>query len=167
MYNPVIRQMTNQDFDYVLELNAKEVQWTSPMDRTRLQELVSLSDYCKVIVLDQEAAGFLIAMGHEAQYSNENFAWFKARYSSFLYIDRIVIDSTSAGAGLGRKLYVDAIAHAQACAFERLVCEFNTQPLNQASAVFHERLGFVEVGRQKLEGSEKEVSMQLRDVETP
>jgi predicted GNAT superfamily acetyltransferase len=44
--------------------------------------------------------------------------------------------------------------------FKRVTCEFDTDPPNEASRRFHERLGFHEVGVQRVGDSRKAVSLQ-------
>lgn len=147
------------DYDRVVELNESEVQWTSPMDQEQLEGLLLGTCYAKVIKIAKETAGFLIAMDQSADYDNGNFDWFRRRYDRFCYIDRIVIDIGFAGQGLGPVFYKDIFDFARTEDLKRVVCEYNIEPLNEPSMKFHERLGFSEVGRRKLE--QKTVSMQL------
>lgn len=98
------------------------------------------------------ADGFLIGMDQSADYHSPNFLWFKARFDSFAYIDRIVIAATAHGRGLGRALYERIFADAQAAGFERIVAEVNAVPPNPTSLAFHERLGFAAIGEQVFDG---------------
>jgi predicted GNAT superfamily acetyltransferase len=61
-------------------------------------------------------------------------------------------------------LYDDIIAFAGAHGIARLTCEFDLDPPNPASAKFHRRYGFREVGRQWLGSGKKQVSLQAREV---
>jgi predicted GNAT superfamily acetyltransferase len=47
-------------------------------------------------------AGFLIAMTPGVAYDCENFEWFRARYDSFVYVDRIVVAEEARGRGVGK-----------------------------------------------------------------
>ena len=95
-----IRDTATGDFLQIVALNAAAVQHTSAMDVPRLQNLDALATYHKVILVDGAVAGFLLAMRDNTPYPNDNYAYFAARYGTFLYIDRIVIDP-SVVRGLG------------------------------------------------------------------
>lgn len=91
-------------------------------------------------------AGFLLALGQATPCQGPNHGWFQARFPAFAYIDRVVVDAVSRGAGLGRALYADLAARARAAGLPMLACEVNLDPPNPASMAFHERLGFTEAG---------------------
>lgn len=155
-----LRDATADDHAAIVALNSAEQHQTSVMDRLRLTELDELACYHRVAVGGQQIVGFLLAMNDSAPYANDNLNWFKERYSGFFYIDRIVIDGTFSGQGIGRLLYQDLSAVAQREALTALVCEYNLRPPNPASKAFHQRFGFVEVGTQELRDGAKRVSMQ-------
>lgn len=98
-----------------------------------------------------EPAGLalLVCFDETGDYDSPNFLWFKARYSRFLYVDRVVVDERARGQGLARALYAEAEAAARVNR-ERLVCEINLDPPNPASDAFHEKLGFLPIGQQTL-----------------
>jgi predicted GNAT superfamily acetyltransferase len=160
----VLRAAAAGDFARIVELNAAEVAQTSPMDLARLRLLAALAAYHKVAEVDGRVAAFMLAMDHTAAYDNDNFRWFAARYPRFLYIDRIVVDAGHAGLGIGSRLYRDLFEHARRAGIGTLVCEYNLDPPNPASAAFHARFGFVEVGARRLADGSKRVSMQAADV---
>ena len=161
----MIRPALAADFPRILELNADEVRQTSPLDEARLAELDALSALHWVVLREGSIEGFLLAMGENAGYRNDNFDWFAQRYQRFLYVDRIVINRRSAGGGLGRALYAALFAHARAARIDSVVCEINLDPPNPASIAFHARHGFVEVGQQQLAAAGKRVSMQRAPTE--
>jgi len=162
--NSYIRDIETADHDRIVDLNAKVVEWTSPMSSGQLQGLVSMAAFRKVIVSDDAVVGFILVMASDCLYKNDNFSWFAERYSRFLYIDRIVIDSKKSQAGFGRALYEQLISYGRERSSKQLVCEYTFSPLNKGSRLFHQRLGFSEVGRRQLTGSEKIVSMQSRGI---
>ena len=131
------------------------------MDFEHLEYLCNCACYARIIEIDNLACGFLIAMDHNATYDNENFDWFKQRYPSFCYIDRIVINKEFAARGLGPRFYDDLYLFAKTQELEALTCEYNIEPLNVPSQKFHDSFGFIEVGKRVLEA--KTVSMQLRN----
>jgi predicted GNAT superfamily acetyltransferase len=130
------------------------------MDATRLRWLHQRAAYHRVACVDGEVAAFLLAFRDGADYPNPNFDWFAARYPRFLYVDRVVVDAASGGRGLGSRLYRDVFDQARASGAPVVVCEFNVVPPNEASARFHARWGFAEVGRQWLDEGRKQVSLQ-------
>ena len=162
--NTEIRDIEPEDYEHLVGLNAEVVQWTSAMSKERLRELVGLAEYRKVVVSNAQVNGFILVMANSSDYHNDNFGWFKARYESFLYIDRIVIDAAQAGLGLGKHLYEHLAVYARQTGVERLVCEYTFKPSNDPSKYFHANLGFSEVGRRALSGSEKVVSLQMKPV---
>ena len=141
-----LRDITEADFDAVVALNAREVQHTSPMDVNWLRLLVTLSSYCKVIAAENQVVAFLIALREGAAYENDNYRWFSERFPTFIYVDRIVVDAGFAGRGLGGQLYRDLFEFARSQRVETVTCEYNVEPPNPASQIFHEKFGFREVG---------------------
>lgn len=155
-----IRRADPADFPAICALNLAEEQHTSPMDLARLAFLDSLSCLHKVACVEGVVAAFLLAMGNEAAYENENFAWFLARFPRFLYVDRIVVSATARAHRLGSQLYEDLFTHARDAAYPWVTCEYNLIPPNEPSRRFHDRFGFTEQGTQWVAHGTKKVSMQ-------
>ncbi|GAC32799.1 GNAT family N-acetyltransferase [Paraglaciecola polaris] len=145
-----IRNATVSDFMRIVELNQAEVAHTSQMDFAALSKLHSLAAYHRVIEIDGVIAGFLLVMGPDSQYINDNYDWFKKHHANFMYIDRIVLSHEYQGKQLGQGLYYDLFAFSKQQGIEQVVCEYNVEPPNLPSAKFHQRLGFSEVGSQWL-----------------
>ena len=160
MDDPVVRDATAADFPRIVALNAAEVAHTSVMDAARLQLLHAAACLHRVAVVDGEVAAFLLAFRDGAVYPNPNFDWFAARYPSFVYVDRVVVDARFSGRGVGARLYRDLFDFARGTGARAVTCEFNVVPPNEASARFHARWGFAEVGRQWLDNGRKQVSLQ-------
>jgi len=156
--------MREADFDAILRLNDSVVQQTSPMDLQRLRELHSLPGCHRVVNARGQAVAFLLAMRESAPYRNDNFEWFASRYDKFVYVDRIVVGSEFAGMGLGTSLYRDLFAFAGANEVGLVVCEYNIDPPNLPSRAFHDKFGFREVGRRRVAGGSKLVSLQAVDL---
>ena len=163
MAEPLIRDAVEADIAAIVALNTSEVRHTSPMDEDRARQLASLSAYLRVAELDGRVVAFLLAMRAGADYRNDNFAWFAARFPDFLYVDRIVVDASVQGHRLGSALYGDLFAFASEAGIPRITCEFNVVPPNEPSRLFHARHGFVEAGRQWLDDGRKQVSMQVAE----
>jgi uncharacterized protein len=156
----VIRDARQSDFAAICELNLAEVQQTSPMDAARLAALGSLACYHKVACVEGRVVAFLLAMRDGASYQNENFAWFADKYTHFIYVDRIVVSSAFKGLRIGSLLYEDLFRHARDTSVAVVTCEYNINPPNEASRIFHDKFGFREQGTQWVAGGTKQVSLQ-------
>jgi len=158
-----LRTTVESDFEAILRLNENEVQQTSSMELDRLHSLVGMSAYCKVVTVQTQVAAFLIALREGAPYENDNYQWFAKRFPSFLYVDRVVVDSQFSGRKIGSKLYDDLFAFARAEKIETITCEYNVDPPNPASRRFHDKFGFKELGTQWVAGGTKQVSLQASE----
>ena len=148
------------DFSEILSLNQKAMPALSFMDEEFLHYFHNVSEYFKLIKRRNESKiyGFLIGLTDKLNYKSENYLWFSKRYSSFMYVDRIVIQDNSLGLGFGTKLYNDLIDYSKG-KFKNIICEYNIKPMNLISKNFHKKFGFKRVGKQKTEGGTKEVLM--------
>jgi predicted GNAT superfamily acetyltransferase len=122
------------------------VNWkeTSLLDEGGMSALLKHACYARGF--DGGATAFLIAFNRFAPYANPNFEWFKSRFESFIYVDRVIVGGASRGRGLGKELYLDLFSTAHEAGDDRIVCEVNIDPPNPASEVFHARMGFKSVG---------------------
>lgn len=159
-----IRDAAPTDYQRIVALNLAEVASTSAMDVARLAALHGLSCYHKVVCVDIEVSGFLLAMRSGARYENENFQWFAGKYSDFIYVDRIVVAVAAQGLRLGTLLYDDLFRYARNGAIPLVTCEYNIVPANEPSRLFHDKFGFKEQGRQWLAGGLKQVSLQAAEL---
>lgn len=156
-----IRPVTVADLPAVLALNKESLPHVGDIDLAQLQWFVDNAAYFKVGMLDDQLAGFLIALTPEADYGSPNFRWFTARYTAFMYIDRIAIRDRFQGRGLGRCFYRDLEAESEG-RVPLLSCEVNTRPPNPQSMAFHEKLGFETVGQQDTESDKKRVALMIK-----
>jgi predicted GNAT superfamily acetyltransferase len=130
----------------VLALNADNVEALAPIDRARLGELAALADRFLVVEVEGDFGGFVITFGPGTAYDSANYRWFTARHGArFYYLDRIVLTPGVRRRGLGTFVY-DELERV-ATGYGRLTLEVNLLPRNEASLAFHERRGYVEVGR--------------------
>ena len=143
---PMLRPVTEPDFDDVLALNHTNVQALAPMDRDRLLHLRELADRFDVVEVDGAFGGFVITFAAGTAYDSENYRWFTGRHTDgFYYLDRIVLDDSFRRRGLGTFVYEEVEDVARK--YDRLCLEVNLLPRNDASLAFHGNRGFVEVGR--------------------
>ena len=131
--------------------HAQELSWLTP---ERLSHMAGQA-FCARRVGEVDA--FLLAFDQGADYDSPNFLWFRARYVSFVYVDRIVVAESARGRGCARRLYRDLFKQAERANHERVVCEVNISPPNPASDAFHAALGFVEVGSASVHEGSKTV----------
>ena len=159
-----IRDVVDTDFEAIVALNDGEVQHTSPMDVSRLRFLVALSSYCKVVTVENRVVAFLIALRERAPYENDNYRWFSERFTTFIYVDRIVVDAAFSGRGVGKKLYGDLFEFAWSQRVAMVTCEYNIEPPNPASQIFHDKFGFTELGTHWVANGTKRVSLQAATI---
>jgi predicted GNAT superfamily acetyltransferase len=147
-----------------LDLNNRHATELSFQTLEEFRQLVARATYAKWCPGER---GFLIAFDECAAYRNSNFAWFRARYPAFTYIDRVVIDPVHRGQGLARRLYENLFAQSRAAGRSLIVCEVNAEPPNPASDAFHARLGFSPVGSAALPDQGKTVRYFTLDLSSP
>ena len=110
-----------------------------------LKQLIEFSSYNLLVLCNDEIVGFIICMRESSAYGSENYKFFAQRLKKFLYVDRVVIDERHRRAGLGKAIYEDIFTHASND-YLPIALEVNTQPVNQPSLNFHEKMGFDRIG---------------------
>ncbi|RZS59256.1 hypothetical protein EV141_0476 [Microcella putealis] len=135
---------------------APAVPVTPPDDIARLIEIAALP-----VGLERGGVlvGFVIALAPGADYASENYAFFSARETPSLYVDRIVIAESERGNRLGQALYAAVFAEAERLGLPEVTCEVNLDPPNPGSLAFHERLGFERLGSQATKGGSVTVAL--------
>lgn len=159
-----LRPATAADSQRVLSLNAESVRFLSALDAEKLSQLVAQSALYVVVEEQGAVAAFLLALRERARYDSPNYAWFARRYSRFLYVDRVVVSEAVMFRGVGSMLYSELFSFAATSGVSRVACEFDLDPPNPASERFHAKFGFGEVGRQRVAGGQKLVSLQVATV---
>ena len=106
-----------------------------------LKQLIEYSSYNLLVLCDDEIVGFIICMREGSAYGSENYKFLTQRLKKFLYVDRVAIDERHRRAGLGKAIYEDIFAQARKDNLP-IALEVNTQPVNQPSLNFHEKMGF-------------------------
>jgi predicted GNAT superfamily acetyltransferase len=158
-----IRDVRAGDLDSVQAINNAAGEGILPLDGARLARLNAVADYFRIAEVDGRVAGFLIAMGHDADHDSPNFEWFRLRQPAFVYIDRIVITSAARGHGLGRVFYADVQSYAEV-RVPQLACEVFLEPRDDVAVLFHGTYGFREVGQQVMPGVGRRVAMLSKDL---
>jgi uncharacterized protein len=142
---PLLRPVHDRDVADVLALNERNVVALAPMDESRLHALRGLADRFDVIDVDGVFGGFVVTFEAGTSYDSENYRWFSDRRDDFYYLDRIVLHEDVRRRGLGGFVYDEV--ERTAAPHGRLTLEVNLVPRNEPSLLFHERRGYVEVGR--------------------
>lgn len=138
------------DVARLVELNGAAYPAVPITDAAEMTELLNCADFTIAARDDSDdLIGFVIGMRPGSPYQSENYRWFQARATDFLYVDRIVIAESRRGAGIGRQLYASVFERARSESRSEVTCEVNLSPPNPESLAFHARLGFERVGEQE------------------
>lgn len=156
---PAVRPFDPGDVDWAVRLNNGAVPAVNGHDPDSLLTLIGSAAATMVASANDRPAGLLVLFREGADYDSLNYRWFAARYERFLYVDRVIVDPATRGAGLGRLLYQRAIALGRETDTPILTCEVNERPPNPGSMRFHEAFGFRIVGRQETESGAKAVAL--------
>lgn len=160
-----IRPYRDSDLDRLYAANVASVPGVGAATRAELASWIAMSTCLVSVDEPDQALGFitLIKPGTEA-YESANLRWFEDYQSntgkSVIYVDRIALLPEARGQRLGEALYRAAFEHF--AGHDEIGCEVNTLPPNPGSHRFHQRLGFVEVGKQVFNPGEKAVMYYAR-----
>lgn len=161
---PRLRDAAGSDLPAILALNQGAMPHVSSLSAEALAHLAAQSPYLRVGEAGGEIVAFLLALEPGADYASMNFRWFRDRYPSFVYVDRVVIGAAARRRGLGRRFYADLEEFARRRGAPRITLEVNLRPANPGSLAFHQAMGFREVGTQDTEGGTKTVSLQVKEL---
>jgi len=92
----------------VVELNNRESKWVGKKDIAFFQKYMDIP-FFNIVEDNSEIVGFLMVMDQNTDYDSINFLWFKERYDKFYYIDRVIVDESKRGKGIGSLLYRELI----------------------------------------------------------
>ena len=148
-FQPIVRKIVSTDVTRVLEINNANAPGVSELTLSELE--TDMKNCLYALAIDNEhgeVCAFCITFDPNAPDAGDNHRWFAERYESFVYLDRIAIDSNHQNRGLGALLY-QSVEQQMLCSAEHslLCCEVNLEPPNPGSLRFHQRIGFTEVGQ--------------------
>ncbi len=161
---PKTRPGSSDDLPKVLELNEQSLPAVNSLTLQKLQIMVANSVFFQIVELNQQFAGFVLTFSPKADYDSENLRWFNERYQNFLYLDRIAVAGFAKQQGCGMALYSDVEEYCRKHTIANIALEVNTRPRNEGSLIFHEKMGFKEVGQQDTVGGSKTVSLMMKAV---
>jgi predicted GNAT superfamily acetyltransferase len=148
-FQPAVRDIEIADLARVLEINNANTPGVSELTFAELE--LDLHSSLHALAIDNElgeVCAFCITFDPDAPDAGDNHRWFAERYKSFVYLDRIAIDSNHQNRGLGALLYQSVEQHMiHSSEYSLLCCEVNLEPPNPGSLRFHQRIGFTEVGQ--------------------
>ena len=153
-----ISETTSDELPLIVKMNQEALPAVSSVNINDMNHFLTIVDYFRSLKIEEKLVGFLIALTPGKEYYSVNYKWFEKRFDSFMYVDRIVIDPSYQGNGLGKAFYNDLVDFSNNKT-DRITCEVNIRPKNEGSMIFHEKYGFVQVGTQTTENGKKEVSL--------
>lgn len=142
----------------MLAINQENVPAVGPETEETMALLFDWSHLALGFEDDEQLVGYCLIMLPDLPYPSTNYRWFCDTFEDFVYLDRVAFTASHQGRGLGSLLYQEVESRVTAPLF---TLEVNLEPRNDGSLRFHDRLGFVEVGRQ-VSGSGKLVSLMAK-----
>lgn len=136
--------MVRADLDSVLRINAENVPAVGSADGPLMDSLLDMSCTALVAEEDGRCAGFCIVLPEGVGYGSPNYRYFAELLPVFRYVDRIAVDATARGRGIGASFYGEVSSRHPS---HVIALEVNVVPPNEGSMRFHLRHGFVEVDR--------------------
>lgn len=139
-------QLNEAQFQSIYDLNQTNTPEVGSLESIQhLKQLIEFSSYNLLVLKEDEIVGYIICMREGSAYGSENYKFFTQRLKKFLYVDRVAIDEQHRRAGLGKAIYEDIFVQAISDSLP-IALEVNTQPVNQPSLNFHEKMGFDRIG---------------------
>ncbi len=153
-----IRETIADDLPAALALNNGSVPDLNALDAVEIERLLGMAAVALTAEVDGAFAGFCITFPPGIDYDSLNYLWFSRYYDDFVYLDRIAVDPAYRRLGIGTAFYAHVVERFTGV-FPHLLCEVNVRPRNEASLLFHDSIGFREVGQQETDGGTKTVSL--------
>jgi predicted GNAT superfamily acetyltransferase len=148
MHNRIaIREVRPDDLPEIVRINVDSAPGVTQLTGRDMAGLVTEATLAWVAIADRGIAGYLIAFLGSANYGGEEFAWFKRRGQTFVYVDQVALARSYRGRGIASRLYSELERWSSGQLCDSLNCEVNLDPPNPASMAFHARYGFIEIGR--------------------
>lgn len=158
-----VRDAGPADLAEILAINNAATPNVNALDAEPWAWLTAHATYHRIAVDAEGIAGVILCVPAGLPYWSDNYKWFTARFSDFLYLDRVVVAERARNRGVGTALYADLHATV-AGRWPRVTLEVNLRPPNPGSQRFHERLGYQPVGVRESEGGAYAVQMYERAV---
>lgn len=159
-----IRLAQPSDVARLVELNNEAVPAVPAVTAAQMSNLLEQASW-SVVVTDVDAVvGMVICFDPGINYDSENYRYFEQRYPKHFYIDRIVVDASHRGRGVGSMAYREVFDEAARRGHDTVTCEVNLEPPNPTSIAFHHAMGFVDVDTQATKGGSVVVQLMASPV---
>jgi predicted GNAT superfamily acetyltransferase len=154
-----------EDFPELVRLNESCVPHVNSIGTDMMLHFLQQAFYFRLVHdRDDNLAGFVIALQPGCDYQSVNYQWFQREFSSFLYIDRIMVHPSFRRRGVAGLIYKELEQVARSRNIGKLCCEVNIRPPNPESRALHHQLGFLSAGTQTTDQGAKEVDLLVKDL---
>ena len=144
----------------IYELNQSNIPALGSIDDlNHLSSLYYFSLFCVCSFNGKELSSFALVMDQNSSYQSVNYKYFKNKFSSFIYLDRIAVAENFQRIGIGTLIYNDVFDISKKSNYP-FCCEVNTIPKNHQSLAFHVKNGFDQIDNVAF--GEKEVGMMVK-----
>ena len=126
------------------KINHQQVPKVGSVSLEEFINLIKISDISYGIIEKGICLGFVICLREDTRYQSINYKFFQKRHKSFLYIDRIVIETKSQSSGIGSILYKKLLSFKEKINIP-ICAEVNIDPPNDLSIYFHKKHGFSKI----------------------
>jgi len=137
--------LTHEHVEAMWKINEEGLPGLGKVNSREMAALLEKSCYGLGAFRGESLAGFVLCLHPKSSYGSLNYAWFNARYSAFLYVDRIAVGTEERNSGIGALLY-EAVSTRAREEGVPIAAEVNLDPPNPGSMRFHQRHGFSQVG---------------------
>ena len=151
---------TQHDLPWLLEINQANLPEVGSLSLSALGTLFPKLSALRIASMQGQRAGAIFLMRPGQTYDSGNYRWFCDWADDFLYVDRVMVADGFRGAGIGKALYLDAMAMAKSYGTSRITCEINTIPRNPGSLAFHAKMGFREILERDSDGGKRVMMME-------
>lgn len=142
-----VRDAREMDRDAIVAINLAGAPGVSALSPDEIDDCFARATLFRVAERDGDVCAYVIGLASGLTAIGDEYAWFSARSTDFLYVDQIAVATRAHRLGVGSALYADVEREARARALARITCDVNLRPPNPESLAFHARHGFREVGR--------------------
>lgn len=140
-----IRHLRPEDCGWVWRINEEGLPGVGEVSESALRGLIEIAHLPLGCFMADKPVGFCLCLRPGTTYSSPNYRWFDQHHDSFLYVDRIAVQTEHRNSGVGGQLYERVFREAEAHGWP-VAAEVNTEPPNPDSMRFHVRHGFEQIG---------------------
>ena len=150
---PGIRGIEPADHLAVLAINLESEHRLGRMNGQRLEQLLRDPGHHRVLEVDGQIVGFLIALEADARANRTASRRDAGDPGAVRQVERVVVGDRYRRRGYASALYDDLFRHARERGVGEIVCEFLLEPPNRAAQAFLASFGFREIGQRESDSS--------------